>query len=408
MTATTSTATAVPATVATSATAGLRSVLAREIRYLRHEPWDLALLMWFPAASLLLLLWMFSNGIASGLPIAVVDEDHSSASRELIRRMAATRGLAIAAQAPSLEAAQPLVRSGAVYGVVHIPAHWERDRLRHTPQPVVLYDNAQFSLAAGTIGGDVRAAVGSMALDNAVASEARFGGGLSQAALRVASVQADLRTLFNPSLSYEAYFGGMLLPVVLHLFCVIAAVSALGREFRNRSVDAWLQSAGGSLTLALLGKLAPLSVVYLLFAMATVVTFAGWRGWPAAGSLGLWMVAITVLMMVSIAIAILIVGLTINLRTALSLTGIYVATGLAFSGFSYPRAAMGATAQWWGGLLPYTHYLPVQQGQWLGAAPASVWAQGMAPLLLFIAVPLLIGLPLLGRAVRQPARWGGR
>ena len=29
-------------------------------------------------------------------------------------------------------------------------------------------------------------------------------------------------------------------------------------------------------------------------------------------------------------------------------------------------------------------------------------------LLAFMAVPLLVGLPLLGRAVRQPARWGAR
>ena len=391
-----------------TATRGLRAVLVRELLHLRREPWDLALLLWFPVASLALLLWMFSTGIPTGLPIAVVDEDHSTASRELIRRMASTRGLAVAVEAPSLDAAQPAVRSGEVYGVVHIPANWERDGLRHTPQPVVLYGNAQFSLVAGVVGGDVRAAVSSMGIDSALASEARFGGGLAQAALRLGGVQADLRTLFNPSLSYEAYFAGMLLPVALHLFCVIAAVSALGREFRNRSVDAWLQAAGGSLARALLGKLAPVAAVYLLLALAVVATFAGWRGWPPAGSLGLWMVAIAVLMLVSIAIAILLVGLTVNLRNALSLTGIYVATGLAFSGFSYPRAAMGEAAQWWGGLLPYTHYLPVQQGQWLGAAPASAWAQGMLPLWLFIAVPLLIGLPLLGRAVRQPARWGGR
>jgi hypothetical protein len=32
----------------------------------------------------------------------------------------------------------------------------------------------------------------------------------------------------------------------------------------------------------------------------------------------------------------------------------------------------------------------------------------MVPLLLFIVVPLLIGLPLLSRAVAQPARWGAR
>ena len=389
-------------------TTGLRAVVSRELRYLGRQPWDLALLLWFPAATLALLLWLFSNGVPAGLPIAVVDEDHGSASRELVRRMAAMRGLTIMAQPESLEAAQPLVRSGGVYGVVHIPANWERDRLRNAGQPVVLYDNAQFSLVAGVIGGDVRAAVTSMAVERAVASEARFGSGLAQATARINGVQADLRTLFNPALSYEAYLAGMLLPVMLHVFCVVAAVATLGHEFRDRSVDAWLASAGGSLSRALVGKLAPVLLVYLLFALLIVATFAGWRGWTPAGSLVLWVIAIAVLMIVSVTVAIMLVGVTINLRLALSLTGIYVATGLAFSGFSFPRAAMGPAAQWWGALLPYTFYLPVQQGQWLGGASPSAWAQGMAPMLIYIVVPLLVGLPLLHRAVRQPQLWGGR
>ncbi len=388
--------------------AGLRAVIARELRYLGRQPWELALLLWFPAATLALMLWVFSAGVPVGLPLAVVDDDHSGASRELIRRMEATRGVAVTARPPSLAAAQTLVRSGAVYGVVHVPANWERDTLRNAPPPVVLYDNAQFSLGAGVVGGDVRAAVASMALERAVASEARFGNGLAQAAARLAGVQADLRTLFNPSLSYEAYLAGMLLPVMLHLFCVVAAVSALGREFRDRSVDAWLGSAGGSLTRALVGKLAPLLLVYLTLAVVLVATFAGWRGWTPAGSVVLWIVALGVLMVVSVTVAVMLVGLTINLRLALSLTGIYVATGIAFSGFSFPRAAMGPAAQWWGALLPYTYYLPVQQGQWLGGASASAWAQGMGPLLVFIVVPLLLGVPLLQRAIRQPQRWGGR
>ena len=387
---------------------GLRSVVSRELRYLSAQPWDLALLLWFPAATLALLLWLFSSGVPTDLPIAVVDEDHSSASRDLVRRMGVLRGLAITAHPPSLAAAQPLVRSGAVYGVVHIPSNWERDRLRNAAQPVVFYGNAQFSLVAGLIGGDVLTAVASMAGERAVIGEARFGGGLAQAAARINSVRADLRTVFNPTLSYEAYLAGMLLPVMLHLFCVVAAVSALGREFRDRSVAAWLASAGGNLSRALVGKFAPVLLTYLLLAVFMVVTFAGWRGWSPAGSLALWLIAIAALMIASIAVAILLVAVTTNLRSALSLTGIYVATGLAFSGFSFPRAAMGPAAQWWGSLLPYTYYLPVQQGQWLGGAGPNDWAQGMMPLLLFIAVPLLVGLPLLSRAVQQPHRWGGR
>lgn len=387
---------------------GLRATLARELGFLARHPWEQALLVWFPAATLALILWLFSAGSPVGLPIAVVDEDHGSASRELIRRMAATRSLAIAGQPASLDAAWPLVRANRVYGVVHIPPNWERDGLRGAPQPVVLYDNAQFYLVAGIIGGDVRAAVASMAADKAVAGEARFGDGLAQAAARLAAVQADLRTLFNPTLSYEAYLAGMLMPAVLHLFAVIAGVTALGREFRDRSVGAWLAAAGGSLPRALAGKLAPVLAAYLLLALLLVVTLAGWRGWAPAGSLALWVAALALLMIASLALAILLVAATVNLRAALSATGFYVATALAFSGATFPLAAMNEPARWWALLLPYTHYLPLQQGQWQGGASAAAWAAGMLPLLPFIAIPLALGLPLLLRATRQPERWGAR
>ena len=45
--------------------------MLRELRHLARQPWELALLVWFPLLSLGLILWMFSNGIATGLPIAV-------------------------------------------------------------------------------------------------------------------------------------------------------------------------------------------------------------------------------------------------------------------------------------------------------------------------------------------------
>ena len=110
----------------TMATTGLRAVIARELRHLGRQPWDLALLAWLPAASLALLLWMFSTGVPTGLPIAVVDQDHSSGSRELIRRMASMRGLAVTVQPSSLEAAfaQAATRL-SVSGDCSIPACYE-------------------------------------------------------------------------------------------------------------------------------------------------------------------------------------------------------------------------------------------------------------------------------------------
>ena len=387
---------------------GIAATAARELAYWRSHRWEPALAIAFPAVTLIVLLWLFSTGVPIGLPIAVVDEDHSPESRELVRRIDATRSASVIAQPARLVDAWPLVRSGKVYGVVHIPPGWSVDRMRGAPQPVVLYDNAQYLLVAGIVGNEVNAAVASMLIDQAIVNEARAGGGFEAATARVTAVGLDLRTMYNPSLSYEAYLAGMVSPAMLHLFAVIAAVAALGREFRDRTVPAWLDAAGGSFWRALLGKLLPVGIVYVVLATLLVATLAGVRGWVVAGSIWLWLLSLYALMAASLAIAVLFVGVRASLREALSLTGVYVATAVAFSGFSFPRAAMGEAARAWSEGLPFTHYLPLQEAQWLAGTTLASWAEGTSVLLLFTIVPLLAGWPLLAHECHTPAAWGRR
>jgi ABC-2 type transport system permease protein len=386
---------------------GFRSVVRRELAWYGESRWNPALLIWIPALTLGLLLWLFSEGVPVELPVALVDEDRSASARELAMRIDATRGVAIVAQPPGLAKAWSLVRQREVYGVVHIPRHWERDGARGDAPPVVFYNNTQYYLIAGLVGGSVQGAVRSVSAEGSVAREARFGGGFEEAAERVATVSADLRTLYNPALSYEAYLAGMIMPAILHLFAVIAAVSALGREFRGRTVGNWIARAGGSLPVAVAGKLAPVLAAYLLLALGLLATLAGWRGWAVAGSFALWYAGIAMLMLASMAVAVLFVGATGNLRFALSLTGVCIATALAYSGFSFPRAAMDLPGRLWSALLPFTWYLPLQQGQWQSGADVAAWARSMGMLALFVAGPLALGWPLLARNARRPERWGG-
>ena len=385
---------------------GFIAVVQRELAWLRAQPWEQALLVWVPLVTMALMLGLFARGVPVGLPIALVDDDHSALSRDLARRIAATRSVAISIQPESLAAAWPLVREREVYGVVHIPRHWERDRDRGLALPIVFYDNTLYYLVAGLIGGSVQSAVTSMDQERAVASEARFGGGFEAAAGRIGVISADLRTLYNPSLSYEAYLAGMMLPAILHLFAVIAAVATLGREFRRRTVGDWLACSGGHLPTALAGKLAPTLTVYLLLSLLLLLTLAGWRGWSVAGSFVLWYASIALLMLASMTVALLFVGATGNLRAALSVTGICIAAALAYSGFSFPLVAMDAPARFWSSLLPFTHYLPLQQGQWQSGASVSAWAHAMAILALFVVIPLALGGPLLARHCRKPRKWG--
>lgn len=48
---------------------------------------------WVPVLAVALIWWMFSAGLPNQLPIAVLDLDHSSLSRQLIRMLQASPGL---------------------------------------------------------------------------------------------------------------------------------------------------------------------------------------------------------------------------------------------------------------------------------------------------------------------------
>ena len=67
--------------------------LLREAGRLRASLWDLSLISWIPALAVVLLLWIFSAGLPNRLPIGVLDQDHSSLTRQLTRFLQATPGL---------------------------------------------------------------------------------------------------------------------------------------------------------------------------------------------------------------------------------------------------------------------------------------------------------------------------
>src|SRR5262249_42262463 len=179
------------------------------------------------------------------LPLAFVDEDHSRSSRELARALDATRSTSLAAAPSDLPAAWSLLRAGRAYAVLHVPRDWERRVTRGETQPVVLYTNEQFHAAGTSIANDVTGALLAVAGEHAFAwASTSAGGGVDAAEHHSAPVRAEYRSLYGPQLSFERALGGTLLPATLHLFVLGAAAYALGREFRDRTADKWLESAG--------------------------------------------------------------------------------------------------------------------------------------------------------------------
>lgn len=390
-------------TPATARQAFVRSAV-RECMRLRADPWDLAMATWIPLLALALFAWMFGAGVPRALPVAVVDHDNSAMSRELVRMIDAAPGLQVAARPADMQQAWAAVRAAEVYAVVHVPEGSGREILRGGSAVVFAYYNASHQTAGQAaergIGDAVQAAGGRFVR----ADVARIRG---PDAVRAAPLRVQATVLANAARSYEQFLLGLLFPALLYLAACLAMVSALGRELRDGTAGEWLQSCGDRLLPAVAGKLAPYLLLFTVHGTGSLVWLAAIRG-GVAGSAALLLAAQAGLYLASAGIALLLVGATRNLGVALSVTGLYAGTALAFSGATFPMQGAPLFAQAWSRLLPLTAYLKLQVQQLELGADWTASLPTVGGLLLFMLVAGGIGLVLYGRGARDPAAWGQR
>lgn len=96
-------------------------------------------ILFVPLAYPLLYSYVYTNEVVREVPVAVVDENATSLSRDILRKMDASPDMKIAAQCTDMEEARELVRRGEVYGIVRIPQDFTDELARGNQTPIGLY-----------------------------------------------------------------------------------------------------------------------------------------------------------------------------------------------------------------------------------------------------------------------------
>lgn len=384
--------------------------LQREWQRLRACRWDWAMVSWVPLLSMALMCWIFSAGQPYKLPIAVWNEDPSSMSRQLVRMLQATPGLEVVHSVLNPAEAADVLQRMQVYGVVHIPPGMERDVKRGGAATVTLMHNAQLATASSLLQRDLQQVVGTLSAGVEMQARAKRGDPHQALQVRMEPITTKLVALFNVSTNYEQFLAATLVPALVHILAMTAGVWCVGRELRDRSLGAWLQTSNGWLdTLAaLLGKLAIPAVLLWSSGMLCLLYLAQLRGWHVAGSMGWIAVGLAALVGVSLAAGAVLAAVTLSLRMALSGAGLLSAPAFAFSGVGFPLLSMSASARGWALAMPYTHYARLQMEQWQMGAPVAQTVPVVGGLLLATLVLLALATWGLQRARTLPERWGGR
>jgi ABC-2 type transport system permease protein len=207
-------------------------------------------------------------------------------------------------------------------------------------------------------------------------------------------------------LNYLYFLVSSLLPTMLQLFVIVAAVHAVGVELKEGTGPEWLASAGGSVTRAVVGKLLPYTVGFLLVAWFMVAFTLRFMGVPLHGDLTTVLVGTVFFILAYEGIGVVLAAWFSNLRFATSAAAFIATPAFAFVGLTFPTMAMPPVAQTWGALLPLTHYLRLLVEQVMRGAPPVASLPELGALAAFLVVTPLLATHRLKTVLTSDRYWG--
>ncbi len=367
------------------------SVARRELRRLTTQPIYLFCMVGAPLICFIFFLSLMGKGLPTDLPLAVVDEDNSATSRSLIRQLDAFEQSRVALLTASFEEARQAMQRGEVYGIIRVPARFSVEATTGKQPTLSFYTNGSYLIAASLLYRDLRTI--SVLAGGAVGLQTGLAKGYTEAQImgQLQPIVIDTHPLGNPWLNYSVYLNNTILPGVLQLMVFLVTIFSLGTEIKFGTAKEWLAEGGQSMTVSLLGKLLPQTVIFTLVGFLLLALLYGFHSFPLLCGWGPMLAAIFLLVVASQSVGVLMFGAMPTLRLGLSAACLFGMISFSIVGFSFPVHAMHPTLQALARLFPLRHYFLIYVDQALnGRALIYTWSE-YAWLLGFLVLPFLIG-----------------
>lgn len=170
----------------------------------------------------------YLNQILRKLPIAVVDNDLSDLSRQIVETLDASGALSVAVRARTLAEARTAIDRGRAFAAVEIPPDTERDVLKGITAHIPVYADATYLFIFRSTASGVATAIGALTSE-LVSRGARSDGSLVKAKLASLS-PADvlLQPIFNPVGGYASYIVPAAFVLILQQTLLIGAAMLTG------------------------------------------------------------------------------------------------------------------------------------------------------------------------------------
>jgi ABC-2 type transport system permease protein len=358
----------------------LRRVLhlvRKEFLELRQDPRLFGIVILAPIVQLTMLGYAATTDVRD-VPIVVVDEDRSAASRELVERFEASETFVVVDALSSLAGIDTYLDRGDAWMALTVPAGYgERVRTGRPAQIQVVAD--------GTDANSTNVALGyAQALANAYARElgASRGGGAA-----VPAVSADIRVWFNPALESGVFMIPGILALVLLVVTTNLSSMAIVREKELGTLEQLNVTPLARWEL-IVGKLVPYAILGMVDALLVVAVAVGWFEIPLRGSLALLLVMCLVYLLTTLGLGLFVSTISRTQQQAMMTSSFFFLLPMVFlSGFIFPIENMPDVIQPFTYLIPLRYFLVILRGIFLKGVGLEVfWPDALALLVWGLAM----------------------
>lgn len=370
---------------------------AREWKRITARRLYLVVAVILPLFCLFFMATIFGNGQMEQIPIGIVDLDDTAYSRNIARRMEAVPTFKVTSRPADEAEARRLVLKKEIYAYLVIPNRFERKAVTGNEATLPYY----YHYALLSVGGEVMAAFESSLAGISLAPIVLTAEALGVEAGRIETfllpIEADMHPLYNPGMDYSIYLTLPFYYILVQILLLLLTVYAIGSEFKEDTAAQWLQTAGGNILAAVVGKLLPYTLCFATIALTANFVFFFAMHIPLQGSL-LWVNILSLLFLVATqSLGVLLFALVPKLSYVISGASMIGSLGATLSGVTFPVTSMYGAVRAASLLFPVRHFTEAVQGVvYFGAGFADVWQQ-VSVLLLFL-LAAVAALPLLRKA----------
>ena len=373
-----------------SQTTGISAVLRRELHYLITRPIYLFAFFGAPLLVTFILLYMMGGGLPTNMPVAVVDEDHTATSRALTRSLDAFQSSEVTLRASSMSEAFTAMRRGEVYAILHIPSGLQAGAGSARQPKLHYYTNSAYLMAGSFTFRDMKMLSELASAKVGLQTGQAKGKTQEEIMATVQPIVVRTEVMSNPWLNYSAYLTTTILPGILQLMVLLLTSYSIGIEIKRGTASEWLRLARGSMSRALLGKLLPQTLLFLLSGWMIQGILYGWMGYPLQSGWGAMALAMLLLILAAQALGVFFIALIPVLRMGMSLGSLLGMLSFSISGMSIPVSAMMPPMQALAYIFPLRYYFQIGISEALLGAPFSEALPHYLGLLAFLFLPLLM------------------